>query len=373
MSHTVSAGIHTLVALDKLPPSARHTAEFVSDVNNIFDLLNIRSCATKSLASKDLATLVSYHDKVKQWQVGGRVQPCFTGLLLNITAVNLLSQSLFESGDFSYVLTGRLTQDCLENFFSQVRCRGGHRTNPSAKEFCYTFRSLCTNMLLAPVHSGNCTYANDDVLVSLSALSTTARKRKAGHHSDAPAEKVPRIDSHSPNDQDNLHIESLEDLQVDTVQANVVTYIAGFLLHKMKCQQCRQHLTCMDNVVQDSQVFLHFKVYDHTQSSPFGALTVPHLTLSELFCRVEKIFQANINRLLCASHILASLQSLVEKRAPLHMLDVCPAHNNLDVLKCLTMSYLRCRLFYFCKFETRKTADNRKLKRNKKAKILCHE
>ena len=73
-----------------------------------------------------------------------------------------------------YLLTGCINQDCLENLFSQVRCKGGHRFNTSAREFAFAYRSLTTSMLINPIQSANCIDDQDDLLVSLSNLSKTS-------------------------------------------------------------------------------------------------------------------------------------------------------------------------------------------------------
>ena len=43
--------------------------------------------------------------------------------------------------------TSRLNQDCIENFFSLVRGRGGNRANPSTVEFVAGYCSLSIDFL----------------------------------------------------------------------------------------------------------------------------------------------------------------------------------------------------------------------------------
>ena len=42
---------------------------------------------------------------------------------------------LVVSGPLASLTSGRFNQDCVENLFSQIRARGGHRFNTSAREF----------------------------------------------------------------------------------------------------------------------------------------------------------------------------------------------------------------------------------------------
>ena len=41
-----------------------------------------------------------------------------------------------------YLLTHKLNQDCLENFFSAVRSLGGQDTNPNPVQFCIRIHIL---------------------------------------------------------------------------------------------------------------------------------------------------------------------------------------------------------------------------------------
>ena len=58
---------------------------------------------------------------------------------LRTVMLQILFEDLQEEG-FSYLLTNRLSQDGLENFFSVIRAMGGGNTNPSAAEFACRFR-----------------------------------------------------------------------------------------------------------------------------------------------------------------------------------------------------------------------------------------
>lgn len=378
MSNTVAAGLCTLSALGKLPPAAKVTAEFVRSVNDIFDILNIRSAKCESLSRKDFAKLAVYREKVALWNVNGHSQTCFQGLLLNLNAVEQLAKALFDAGHLHTLPTGKISQDCLENFFSQVRVRGGHRTNPSTLEFSYTYRSLCTNLLLAPVDTGNCThdYNSEDVLVSLTSLSETAaaRKRKTVQPTHPNAKRMKLTSASS------LVVESIEDFQLGAVVSNVVTYIGGYVLRKLstKCQDCVSGLLYSSDTVQESQLFTHFKAYDHGDNgSAFGALLMPDQRVSLFLSRVERIFGQNIVRFTCIGHVLHNMLLVVQERVPVRFDLKCSTHSCEDAFLSIAKVYLKCRIFYYCKFESRRIKlekiNKRKNKRNKKAKILCNE
>ena len=52
------------------------------------------------------------------------------GILTNIKSTKMLLKDLVIEGDFDYILTTRLNQDCLENFFSRLRAIGGDNDHP---------------------------------------------------------------------------------------------------------------------------------------------------------------------------------------------------------------------------------------------------
>ena len=62
--------------------------------------------------------------------------------------------------DIPNLCTNRLNQDCVENMFSIVRGKGGHRDNPDPKEFRLAFRQVMVDRLLSVSEFSNC---KDDV------------------------------------------------------------------------------------------------------------------------------------------------------------------------------------------------------------------
>jgi len=260
----VYAGIRTFRALEKLPVAANETAEIIKAVNDIFDLLNVRNPAKKMLNAEDLVKLGAFREKVKLWSANGKVLPCFHALLLNLNSTELLTRHLIDNANFKYLLTGRMTQDCLKNFFAQVRSRGGHRNNPSAVEFRFAFRTLSTNMMLTPVTSGNCEYSSDELLMSMSSLSQSAasgRKRKLDDTQNERSTKLVKVAPAEPH----VLVECIEDFQVSSLVANVVTYIGGYLLQRIHdaCGECMELLTDRSAVVQETHLLCHFKAYRH--------------------------------------------------------------------------------------------------------------
>ena len=89
----------------------------------------------------------------------------------------------------SFLMTGRINQDPADNFFSQIRSKGGHRFNPSAKEFRCAYRNVSSTLIIAPIPSANCIYDSDVMLSTLARLSSNACCSAA--HPDEPDSSDP--------------------------------------------------------------------------------------------------------------------------------------------------------------------------------------
>ena len=74
---------------------------------------------------KDKANIVIEESRKKP-----ALLPWQKGILCSIRAVRGLYEKLVENGGFNFLLTKRLTQDCLENYFSKFRSLGGDSDHP---------------------------------------------------------------------------------------------------------------------------------------------------------------------------------------------------------------------------------------------------
>lgn len=64
------------------------------------------------------------------------------GILMSITSIKALFVEMHEKFDYQYILSHRLNQDCLENFYSQVRGRNGANDHPSPEECLSRIRTI---------------------------------------------------------------------------------------------------------------------------------------------------------------------------------------------------------------------------------------
>ena len=64
------------------------------------------------------------------------------GLMCSVKATRELYKELVVNGPFSFLLTAKLNQDCLENLFSRLRALGGDNTHPTPLEAMRRMRIL---------------------------------------------------------------------------------------------------------------------------------------------------------------------------------------------------------------------------------------
>jgi len=90
--------------------------------------------------------------KLKIYNKSGKQQLCITDWLENINSLKLLFKELNECYDVDFLLTKRLTQDCIVNIFSVYRSKGGNNINPDASKFNSSMRLLvCNRFLTTPM------------------------------------------------------------------------------------------------------------------------------------------------------------------------------------------------------------------------------
>ena len=86
-------------------------------------------------------------------------------------SLEMLWNHLGNNEGFSFLLTNRLNQDCVENLFSVIRGRGGNRDNPNPEQFRAAFRQVIVEKLLIQSESSNCSVDVDKVLLDLGSMS----------------------------------------------------------------------------------------------------------------------------------------------------------------------------------------------------------
>lgn len=138
-----------------------------------------------------------------------------------------LQAALLDNQGYNFLLTGRLTQDCIENLFSVVRMK---KPEPSAYNFKCTLRLVCISQFIH--RPKNSSYRADDGEYLIDFFSAQSQLTAAEDASD------------------ELEGNLLELLT--TEQCDILASMAGFLLKAvLKTVGCMTSMTALTGTLND--------------------------------------------------------------------------------------------------------------------------
>ncbi|XP_050497997.1 transposable element P transposase isoform X1 [Diabrotica virgifera virgifera] len=153
-SHTVSKAISRCGMLGLINQDENWTelADVFKLVNDWFDIFNV-SVPVSDTRTRNRAyglalegqnnILQRMSEMVATMRVKGRksLLPFQKGILMSNKALQLLLEDIKKRYNINYILTRRLNQDPLENFFGVIRAKGGLNDHPTSLDFKYRMRS----------------------------------------------------------------------------------------------------------------------------------------------------------------------------------------------------------------------------------------
>jgi len=176
LSHSVAAGINTLCTFKKLDEESKYTAEFIENFDQLFNAFNsntVRSAqkmghaiSESSAHEEFFKSILQYLDNISLAK-SQKLLPCIRGWKITITAITQMWQQLQMHSQYSFLLTRRFNQDCIENLFSVIRGMGGNRDNPDVQQFQSSFRYVLINKLFSPSLGANCELDYDKLVLDL--------------------------------------------------------------------------------------------------------------------------------------------------------------------------------------------------------------
>lgn len=223
------------VSQGQLPAQAETTAWFCELVSEWFTLMSARHPvvalsnfdATKHQAAIEKLNITACTFREMTMGSTSHWKPSQAGLITSTTVVYQLQHELLNEHGYGYLLTGRMTQDCLENLFSVVRLR---KPVPEACEFKCALRMICVSQFVqTPRTSG---YAVDDGEQLADLFSEGAR--------------VPSEEPEAPEEIMDWVLSMLSKEEKD-----ILAYVGGFLLRavlkSVNCNTCKEALTSNSN------------------------------------------------------------------------------------------------------------------------------
>ena len=238
LSHTVGSGIECL-GKNNLYKDATHNSNstvvgaFIKHFDKLFNCFNSRHFSSRQPLGIPLSANSGHlkflddsldwletitHRQLPHGPKRHAILPCLDGWKMNIVALKNLWQDLSENCGFKFLFTERLNQDCLENFFSRIRCNGGHVSKPTAQQFRIFYRSLAVVSLVSQGTNSNCESENDTYCINFSEFMKHAKQVPA--QPDGGQIEPPELDSSlafyfEDDANDNLEPAFLENLDPD--------------------------------------------------------------------------------------------------------------------------------------------------------------
>ncbi|KAK7496579.1 hypothetical protein BaRGS_00012231, partial [Batillaria attramentaria] len=355
MSHTVAAGISTLVTFGVLPPEAEATAAFLETFDRLFNAFNSGSRTSNrkmrhalneksghaEFLTETLLWLKSLHSN------SSRALPCIAGWCLTIRALLLLWKDLRETQNLQYLFTKRLNQDCIENLFSVIRGKGGHLDNPTASQFRYFLRQAMVDSILLQSKSSNCSEDASTFLLNLTALSKEEKQ---------PSPQL-EVETHVRSaDPDPLALAmvpelSEEDLALSLEEQNVLSYIGGYIIKKLSAAsievcECRDRLrgSLMDDA-SENEIFTRKKLYTDTHGPN---LQTPSRKFFDVLQKLELTYNSSVENLLHQDKIRMRIFNCLDKGISRQDLFVCSA-DPYPLRKFVLNLFISIRLFFTLK------------------------
>lgn len=238
-----SAALDFLVISGQGPEELRTTAWFVSLMNSWFKYVTSRTfklALSKKNARVHDETVALLRLVIKVFsgmKVKGGWKPSQTGVIMVTSALLEIKDYLLEKKSYEFVLTGRFTQDIVENIFGLIRLI---RSKPSPLEFKHRLRQLCLSQFMKPVRGSSYDFDDREDVI------------------DVLFEKKPSMNRAT------VEVKLPDDIEMVTIPAKeepVLYRMFGYVIHKLstrkilKCDTCHQKLLHSDENIHPMAVF----------------------------------------------------------------------------------------------------------------------
>ena len=167
-----------------------------------------------------------------------------------------------------FLLTNKFSQDHLENFFSVIRSRLGSNNNPSAFQLLHLMRKIMVGRVNVSFSSG--TNCEPSFELSIPKL---------------PCPKNMKDDEIALTEAYEDDVINLDNLNLSNYTNNIVVYIAGFVVKKLrKSLKCS---LCISALVETSDTRPQFSEFLDLKNR--GGLVVPSSDVSKICTWTERV------------------------------------------------------------------------------------
>jgi hypothetical protein len=361
-SHSVYAAMMSYICAqsgEKLPVEALATADFVKQIDCLFDIFNSSSrfdskiykqaLCEDSPSFEFLTSILNIFQEIECLDI--KVQPpCFAGWRQTIKALLLLWDDVKKIDGVQYLMTRKINQDGLENSFSSIRRKGGFCMTPAPKQFVDSYKHILINTCITLSSRSNCEGDSANILLDL--LNVPA---------DNPSASTPAV----LDIDEDIDIPD-EDIEAPgSVRSNVLLYVAGYAafryLGSHNCSDCQSLLLgSLNEHLNASSVLIKYKAYNQADSG----LHVPAAPFLDVIRSCESIFMRHFEDIMHSSHVLNKFVAMV-----MSTVDLSFWTSSCSIEKVIRI-YLRMRLQYAIKYINNALFELPKGKRNLRYVIL---
>ena len=173
------------------------------------------------------------YDLCKDMRANGKksLLPCQKGILVSIVSLKKLASYLFVRYSQCDILTSRLNQDCLENFFSQIRAAGRFDTCPTSISAKFRIRSLLLSSGESLQLSKYCNVQCDDESLLVDICSDELSSPAVEEQKDS--EVCLKKEEHEKSYPEGIAVSDLSDPLGELKQDQAFKYVAGYVAFKL--------------------------------------------------------------------------------------------------------------------------------------------
>lgn len=276
-----AAAIELGVKLNVLPTNAIATAHFIRLIQEWFSLTTSKmrkTSITKRNKENKYDFLLKIITITENTVFGQGWKPLNAGIIMSTLSIIGICETLFHNS-FDFVLSHRLTQDAIENIFSQIRRKAG--ATPTAFQCLQALKLISTSQFISDVNRSN--YCNDNDIFLIDFF------KNPGQNNDS------QIANNVLCSSNNLYIPSEQFItltknkllsQLDKYELNHLYHLGGSItnyLLKIGCNDCCIFL--QDNLL-DNQFYGPIKFFSDTLNKGGFKVCCTNLFLLILHCEL---------------------------------------------------------------------------------------
>ncbi|KAK7571122.1 hypothetical protein V9T40_014726 [Parthenolecanium corni] len=236
--------------------------------------------------SQALQNIKEFLHFIKDWKCTSPNQEFLTkntyeGFCVTLASTLQLLEYLNSKIKYKYLLTTRLSQDNLENFFGMIRSAGGNADHPDPMLFIQIYRLMTTYGLMKPMRGSNVENCGE----LLDSLMTPSDDTDSSSNENNLTQILEECLTNQGLPEGN---NERKDYSGEDVAHYVSGYVAKTTARFTKCDECASLLTEQNK---DSIPNKLLKIRDH-----YGVLTYPSHSLFTLLKTIEDIIMSNVQR-----------------------------------------------------------------------------